>query len=296
MLNEKQKYSRCRDIPATAGIGLRQPHHQAFNEIKPEIDWVEVHSENYFEMNTPPFNNLLNVRQDYGLSLHGVGLSIGSTDPLNQHHLQQLKAIIDIFQPGLVSEHLCWVSEKNVYLQDLLPLPQTEVAIKHVVERIDQVQSTLGRKILIENVSCYLNYPHNEMPEWVFLAEVAKRSGCGILLDVNNIYINAFNHGFSAWEYIENIPKALVEEIHLAGHQQIQAGDETLLLDHHGDKVIDEVWTLYQKTLKLLGNIPTLIEWDTQLPELPVLLEEANKATSYLLSQSEWSLGAAVER
>ncbi|MDE1461170.1 DUF692 domain-containing protein [Spartinivicinus poritis] len=289
MQTEKQVFSRCRDIPATAGIGLRQPHHQAFADSKPGIDWVEVHSENYFEMNTPPFDFLLKVRENYALSLHGVGLSIGSTDPLNKSHLQQLKAIIDIFQPGLVSEHLCWVSENNVYLQDLLPLPQTEAAIKHVVERIDSVQNYLGRKILIENVSCYLNYPHNEMPEWVFLAEVAKRSGCGILLDVNNIYINAFNHKFSAWEYIENIPKQLVEEIHLAGHQQIQAGDETLLLDHHGDKVLDEVWQLYQKTLNLLGNIPTLIEWDTQLPELPVLLAEAEKANKYLKLNHEYA-------
>ncbi|WP_163834512.1 MNIO family bufferin maturase [Spartinivicinus ruber] len=289
MLLEKQVFNRCRDIPATAGIGLRQPHHQAFAETKPSIDWVEVHSENYFEMNTPPFEFLMGVRQDYALSLHGVGLSLGSTDSLNKQHLQQLKTIVEIFQPGLVSEHLCWVSENNIYLQDLLPLPQTEAVVKHVVERIDTVQNYLGRKILVENVSCYLNYPHNEMPEWAFLAEVAKRSGCGILLDINNIYINAFNHKFSAWEYIENIPKQLVEEIHLAGHQQIQAGDETLLLDHHGDKVVDEVWELYKKTLELLGNIPTLIEWDTQLPELSVLLGEAETANKYLKLNYEYA-------
>ena len=245
--------------------------------------WLEVHSENYFAEGGRAVTELDQVRQDYPLSLHGVGLSLGSTDPLNREHLAKLKAAVERFSPMLVSEHLCWVSAGNSYFHDLLPLPYTDEALEHVVARIAEVQDHLGRQILIENVSSYLEFEHSAIPEWEFLRETAARSGCGILLDVNNIHVNAVNHGFDARHYIDSIPAREVQEIHLAGHAEKRVEGVELLIDTHDRPVKDAVWELYAHALQALGPKPTLIEWDSELPELPVLLAEAIKADRLLV-------------
>lgn len=269
-------------IPARAGIGLRAPHYGAVLDTQPDIGWVEVHSENYFGSGGPPLFYLEQVRNHYLLSLHGVGLSLGSTDELNHEHLRKLKALVRRFQPGLISEHLSWGSIDGLYLNDLLPLPFTEEALCHVATRVEQTQDYLGCPILVENVSSYLRYQHSTMPEWEFLLEVAARADCGILLDVNNIYVSAHNHGFDAKTYLEAVPPARVKEIHLAGFavNRFQQGD--LLIDNHGARIAAPVWELYRKAVERLGRIPTLIEWDTDLPPLSVLIEEAYHADAIL--------------
>jgi hypothetical protein len=252
-------------------------------DSRPPMAWLEVHSENYFAEGGRAVTELDQVRQDYPLSLHGVGLSLGSTDPLNREHLAKLKAAVERFSPMLVSEHLCWVSAGNSYFHDLLPLPYTDEALEHVVARIAEVQDHLGRQILIENVSSYLEFEHSAIPEWEFLRETAARSGCGILLDVNNIHVNAVNHGFDARHYIDSIPAREVQEIHLAGHAEKRVEGVELLIDTHDRPVKDAVWELYAHALQALGPKPTLIEWDSELPELPVLLAEAIKADRLLV-------------
>ena len=265
-------------IPACAGIGLRAQHYRDVLESRPAVGWLETHSENYFGDGGPPLDYLERIRSVYPLSLHGVGLSLGSTDALNEQHLARLKALIQRFEPGLVSEHLCWGSVQGTYLNDLLPLPYTEEALEHMSSRIEQAQAFLGQRILIENVSSYLQYRHSTIPEWEFLREVASRAGCGILLDVNNIYVSACNHGFAADEYLQAIPPSLVEEIHLAGFAVNHYDEGDILIDHHGARVADAVWDLYERTIQRMGTVPTLIEWDTDIPELAVLLEEAERA------------------
>ena len=272
-------------IPAQAGIGLRAQHHHEVVETRPTTGWFEVHSENYFGDGGPPLNFLEQVRRDYPLSLHGVGLSLGSTDPLNLTHLQKLKALITRFAPGLVSEHLCWSSVGGLYLNDLLPLPYTEEALQHVSQRILQTQDYLQREILIENVSSYLQYRHSTMPEQEFLVEVAARAGCGILLDVNNIHVSAVNHDFDPLAYLRAIPVAAVREIHLAGFAVNHYDDGDMLIDHHGAPVAQPVWDLYREALRRFGPTPTLIEWDTDIPPLSVLLDEARKADALLERQ-----------
>ncbi|HKK07097.1 MAG TPA: DUF692 domain-containing protein [Gammaproteobacteria bacterium] len=265
-------------IPARAGIGLRTPHYRDVLETLPPVAWLEVHSENFFAEGGGPHAILEQVRSHYPLSLHGVGLSLGSTDALNHWHLDKLKGLITRYEPGLVSEHLCWCSVGERYLNDLLPLPYTEEALAHISERIAYVQDYLGRRILIENLSSYLQYAHSTIPEWEFLAEVAHRSGCGILLDVNNVYVNARNHGFDAEAYLSAIPVDSVEEMHLAGYED--EGD--CLIDTHGRRVDASVWLLYAKAVRRFGRVPTLIEWDTDIPALSVLLEEADKAQTIM--------------
>jgi len=265
-------------IPANAGIGLRAKHYQDILSAPPAIGWFEAHSENYFAEGGQPLYYLERIRSRYPLSLHGVGLSLGSTDPLNREHLHKLKSLIARFEPGLVSEHLSWGSVSERYLNDLLPLPYTEEALTHVARRIMQVQDFLGRQILIENVSSYLQFKQSTIPEWTFLAEIAARSGCGILLDVNNIYVSAVNHAFDPLTYLYAIPTEAVQEIHLAGFDS----NGECLIDTHGKAVCDDVWTLYRHALMHVGDVPTLIEWDTDIPALSVLLEEARKADALL--------------
>lgn len=265
-------------IPACAGVGLRAPHYAQFLERPPAIAWLEVHSENFFADGGQPHAILEQVRSRYPLSLHGVGLSLGSTDDLSGWHLDKLKGLIDRYQPGLVSEHLCWCSVGQRYLNDLLPLPYTEEALTHVCRRIDKVQDYLGRQLLIENLSSYLQFTHSTIPEWEFLAETARRSGCGILLDVNNVYVNARNHGFNAKAYLDAIPGDAVHEIHLAGYED--EGD--CLIDTHGRPVAAAVWDLYAYAVRRFGKMPTLIEWDTDIPPLTVLLDEAAKAQAIM--------------
>jgi uncharacterized protein (UPF0276 family) len=265
-------------IPIRAGIGLRAPHCREIIESRPDIGWVEVHSENYFGDGGQPHHFLERIRADYPLSLHGVGLGLGSAGPLDRDHLLKLARLIRRYDPGLVSEHLCWSTASGRHLNELLPLPYTEEALAHICARIDEAQKILGRQLLIENVSSYLQFRHSTIPEWEFLAEVSRRSGCAILLDVNNIYVNAVNHGFDPLAYLAAVHAAAVQEIHLAGF------DDTgpCLIDTHGAPVADQVWSLYSETIARLGPRPTLIEWDTDIPSLAVLLAEAAKTAQVL--------------
>lgn len=259
---------------ARAGIGLRAPHYRALLEQRPALGFLEVHSENFFGAGGQPHYFLGKARELYPLSLHGVGLSLGSVDPLSDGHLAALERLIERYEPAFVSEHLCWCSYGGRYANELLPLPCTEEALAHVCSRIARVQERLGRRILVENVSAYVRFRYSTIPEWEFFAEVHRRTGCGLLLDVNNVYVNAVNQGFSAEAYIDAVPAAAIEEIHLAGHED--TGE--CLVDTHGRAVHPAVWTLYRRAIARLGDRPTLIEWDTDLPELPVLLAEAAKA------------------
>jgi len=265
-------------IPIRTGIGLRTPHCREIVESRPDIGWVEVHSENYFCEGGQPHRFLELVRADCPLSLHGVGLGPGSAEPLDLDHLRKLGRLIDRYQPGLVSEHLCWSAAGGRHLNDLLPLPYTEEALAHVCDRIEETQRFLGRQILIENVSSYLQFRHSTIPEWEFLAEVSHRSACALLLDVNNIYVNSVNHGFDPRAYLASVPAAAVQEIHLAGFDATGA----CIIDTHGTRVADEVWALYREAIARLGPRPTLIEWDTDIPALEVLLAEASKAAQVL--------------
>ena len=268
----------ARSIPAIAGIGLRGPHQARFLNDKPAAGWLEAHSENYFAEDGIALATLERIRADYPVSLHGVGLSLGSVDPLDTGHLASLARLVDRIEPGLVSEHLSWGAVDGRHLNDLLPLPYTEEALAHVAGRIEQVQERLGRPILVENVSSYLEFTSSTMPEWEFLVEAAIRSGARILLDVNNIYVNSQNHGFTANDYIESIPVELVGEIHLAGHTVQRYDGHEILVDTHNALVCDEVWTLYDAAIARFGATPTLIEWDSELPPVEALLAEAARA------------------
>ena len=261
-----------------AGIGLRTPHYQDLLAQRPGVSFLEVHSENFFCDGGQPLRYLERFRQDYPISTHGVGLSLGSMDPLDGIHLKKLKRLVDWLDPVLVSEHLCWVGVNGRFMNDLLPLPYTEEALEHVVSRVQQVQDYLGRQILVENVSSYLEFVDSTIPEWEFVREVAQRAGCRILLDVNNIYVNAINHGFDAVTYLNAIDPGSVGEIHLAGFQD--TGE--ILIDTHGSAVSENVWKLYAHAIRRLGPVPTLIEWDTDIPALGVLLGEADKANHVL--------------
>jgi uncharacterized protein (UPF0276 family) len=265
-------------IPAAAGIGLRGPYHTQFLTDSPSVAWLEAHSENFFAADSIACSALERIRENYPLSLHGVGLSLGSAGPLDQEHLTKLGRLVDRFDPGLVSEHLSWGSAGGYHLNDLVPLPYTEEALDHVAERISQAQDFLGRQILIENVSSYIEFKDSTIPEWEFLTLVSARSGCGILLDINNIYVSSRNHGFLATDYIDAIPADRVGEIHLAGHSVQVFEDQAVLVDTHDAPVCDEVWTLFEAALRRIGPRPTLIEWDSEFPALAVLLAEAQKA------------------
>ena len=269
-------------VPPDSGIGLRAPHYQAFLADQPDVGWIEVHSENYFGEGGAPLEYLERARNHYPLSLHGVGASLGSADALNLDHLKRLKRLVDRFEPGLVSEHLCWSSIDGRYLNDLLPLPYTEEALGHVSSRIAQIQDYLGRRILIENLSSYLQYRHSVLSEWEFLAEVARRADCGILLDINNIYVSSRNHKFDALHYLNGIPIDRVQEMHLAGHTVNRYPDGEVWIDTHNAPVCDDVWALYRRALTRFGKLPTLIEWDTDLPALSVLVGEAQTVRHYM--------------
>lgn len=269
-------------VPAAAGIGLRHPHFAELTERLPPVAWIEVHGENYFSAGGPPLHYLERARARYPLSVHCVGLSLGSVDPLDEVHLDALAAVVSRFEPGLVSDHLCWSSTEGHHLHDLLPLPYTEEALAHVAARVQAVQERLGCTILVENISSYLRYRHSTMPEWEFLAALAERSGCGILLDVNNIHVSAHNHGFDPLEYLQAVPAERVAEIHLAGHAVNVVDGREIYIDDHGSQVTEEVWELYAQTLDRLGPRPVLIEWDTDVPPLDVLLSEAARAQTCL--------------
>ena len=238
------------------------------------MDWFEAISENFMDSGGKPVAILESVRRHYPVALHGVSLSIGSTDPLDWNYLNRLKALADRIEPEIVSDHLCWTSVENENLHDLLPLPFTEETIQHIAGRVQQVQDFLKRRILLENVSTYVTAKHSTMPEWEFTRAIAERSGCGILLDLNNVYVNAFNHQFDPYEYLRGIPAELVGQFHLAGHTDMGG----YLFDTHGKPVIKEVWELYRYALAQWGPVATLIEWDEDIPAWPRLAEEADHA------------------
>lgn len=265
-------------IPASAGVGLRAAHQRAFLDSRPAVAWLEVHSENYFAAGSAGHAALARIRASYPLSFHGVGLSLGSTDPLNRAHLKRLAELVDRYEPALVSEHLSWSSIGGRFVNDLLPLPATREALEHMVLRIDETQDFLGRRILIENVSSYLELGAGEMPEHCFLVELAQRTGCGVLLDVNNLYVNQCNRGVPAAAFIAALPLEIVGEIHLAGHSLHDYDGEPVVVDTHNARVCAEVWDLYRQALARFGRVPTLIEWDSELPELEVLIDEARHA------------------
>ncbi|KWF26949.1 hypothetical protein WL88_15295 [Burkholderia diffusa] len=271
-----------RPVPARAGVGLRFRHHQDAIDQRPAVAWFEVHTENY--MGGGATSQCLEaIRRDYPLSLHGVGLSLGSADGLDATHLARVRAAVRRFEPDLVSEHMSWSAVDGTYLADLLPLPMTEEALDVMCRHVDQVQTALGRIILIENPSTYLRYAHSTIPEWEFLSEVARRTGCGVLCDINNIHVSACNHGWDPQTYLAALPAAAIGEIHLAGHcvRQLENG-RTLRIDDHGSRVAPEVWALYRDALRFFGAVPTLIEWDTDVPPLETLMQEAAIAESML--------------
>jgi uncharacterized protein (UPF0276 family) len=269
-------------IPACAGIGLRGQHYEDVLTLRPAVGFFEVHSENYFGLGGTPHRYLERIRADYALSFHGVGLSLGSTDPLSRPHLARLRELIEHYQPSLVSEHLSWSSVGGRYLNDLLPLPYTEEAATHIAEHVSQLQDSLGRRILVENVSCYLEFEHSGLTEWEFVNAVAETADCGILLDINNVYVNACNHGFDAKEFLRGISRQRVAEMHLAGHTENKFDGGSILIDTHNRRVCDSVWDLYRDAVEQLGPLPTLVEWDSDLPEMPVLVDEAGIAASIL--------------
>ena len=275
-------------IPAAAGIGLRFPHHRAVLEEKPVAAWFEVHAENYMG-GGKPLMVLDAIRRDYPVALHGVGLSLGSADGLDGHHLRRLDGLTERVDPGLVSEHLAWSATGGLHFADLLPLPYTEESLDVVCRNVDTAQNFLRRRILVENASSCLRYRHSTIPEWEFLAAVAERTGCGILCDVNNIFVSACNHGFDARRYLRALPPARVGEIHLAGHQVRSFEDgRSIRIDDHGSRVSPEVWALYADAVALFGQVPTLIEWDTDVPALEVLLDEAARAQRILPVEREY--------
>jgi len=270
-----------RALPSGAGIGLRAPHVGELLATRPAVPWLEVHPENYMS-GGPALVLLEAVRREYPVSLHGVGLSLGTAEDIDARHLSRLRSLVDRLEPCLVSEHLSWSTAGGAYLNHLLPLPYTDETLGVVADHIDEVQNALGRHLLIENPSSYLRFRHSSMAEPHFLAELARRTGCGLLCDVNNIYVSAWNVGLDAGSYLDALPVQAIGEIHLAGHAANDADGRTILIDDHGSPVTAPVWKLYQRALERFGSVPTLIEWDTDIPELSVLLGEASVADRLL--------------
>lgn len=262
--------------PLGFGLGLRVPHFEHVLQHKPAVDWFEVLSENYMVAGGKPRYYLNKIREHYPLAMHGVSLSVGSTDPLDIEYLKKLKTLANEVQPAWISDHLCWTSCHNINSHDLLPLPYNEETLTHVAERIRQVQDFLGRRILIENVSSYLTYRSSEMTEWEFLAAVADQADCLILLDINNIYVSACNHGFKPESYLQHMEASRIQQFHLAGHTR--QGD--FLIDTHDQPVPDPVWALYTQALTQFGPVTTMIERDDNIPAFDELLDELGQARS----------------
>ena len=258
------------------GIGLRTKHYPQLLDGTLRADWFEVISENFMIDGGRPLAVLERARSVAPVVLHGVSLSLGSVDPLNEVYLRRLRALAQRIEPAWISDHLCWGSIGGRHAHDLLPLPFTEEAVRHVAERIARVQDVLGRRILVENVSSYVAFAHSTMPEWEFVAAIAERADCGILLDVNNVHVSARNHGFAGESYLAGIPAERVGQIHLAGHTDVG----THLLDTHDGPVVDAVWQLYEQAVARCGVVATLVEWDDHVPAADVVLAEAERARS----------------
>lgn len=278
--------TRTSPIPPRAGVGLKPEHYRDILDHAPDIGWFEIHAENYMGEGGPPHAYLTAVRERYPISLHGVGLSIGGAGPLDKEHLARLRVLADRYQPGLFSEHLAWSSHDTVYLNDLLPLPYTEDTLQRVCDHIDEVQETLQRQMLLENPSTYVAFAESTMSEVDFLREIVRRTGCGLLLDVNNVFVQATNHGFDARDYLDSFPTEHVGEIHLGGHAEDEDDDgSALLIDDHGREVADPVWTLFGHALARTGPVPTLIEWDNDVPSWQVLFAEAKRADAAIAAR-----------
>jgi uncharacterized protein (UPF0276 family) len=265
-------------IPACAGIGFRSVHHQDLVAERPAVGWIEAHTENYFHEGGAAGRALERARANYPLSLHGVGLGLGSAEGVDREHLTRVKRAMARFEPALVSEHACWGRAGGEYFNDLLPLPYTDEAVEVLARQVGEAQDFLGVQLLIENVSAYVSFEHSRLKEWEFLSAVATISGCGLLLDVNNVYVSSRNLGFDARTFIDGLPAERVGEIHLAGHAQ----SGTLLIDDHGSQVCDAVWELYRYAVNRIGAVPTLIEWDTNIPTLSTLVAESRRADAIL--------------
>ena len=265
------------------GLGLRSKHFKTILDTKPAVDWFEIISEDYMIPGGNPRYYLQKIRQDYPIVMHGVSMSLGSTDPLDKHYLQQLKDLIDWVQPAWVSDHLCWSRFNSTQMHDLLPMPYTAEAARHLAERIQQVQDFLGRQILVENVSSYANYKQSEMTEYEFISSVVTQADCLMLLDVNNIYVNHYNHGLDPLAFIAGVPADRVQQIHLAGHQNC----ETHVVDTHDHPIIDPVWDLYAIAAETFGAVSTMIERDDHIPPLEELLIELKQARR--IAEGVWS-------
>ncbi|MCK6453970.1 MAG: DUF692 domain-containing protein [Alphaproteobacteria bacterium] len=266
-----------REPPLAAGIGLRAAHHGAVMASRPSVGWMEIHAENYLGGGAPR-RVLAQVRRDLPVSVHGVGLSLGGAEGLDQAHLDRVAGLVAAIEPMLVSEHLAWSVAGGVYHNDLLPLPYTEESLGVVAGNVSRLQDRLRRRVLIENPSTYLRFDHSPIPEPAFLAALAQRTGCGILLDLNNIYVSAVNHGLDAVGYVDAIPADAVGELHLAGHHVAHEDGVTILIDDHGSSVCDAVWELHARAVRRFPDAPTLIEWDTAIPPLDRLVAEAKAA------------------
>jgi uncharacterized protein (UPF0276 family) len=270
-------------IAGLTGTSLKHEHLPAILADGEQDGFFEVHAENYMGVGGPPHDALTRIRKDYPISLHGVCMSIGGPQPLDKAHLARFKTLVDRYEPALVSEHLAWSTHGTTYFNDLLPLPYTQATLARVADHIDEVQETIGRAILLENPSTYVLFPESTMTETEYIRELVRRTGCGLLLDVNNVFVSATNHGYSALAYLADFPLEHVGEIHLAGHAE-QADDEgeLLLIDSHDCSVADAVWKLFDVVVGLYGPIPTLVEWDSNIPDWPVLKAEAAAAWAIL--------------
>ncbi|MES0871954.1 MULTISPECIES: DUF692 domain-containing protein [Pseudovibrio] len=284
-------------LPARGGVGLKADHYRTILNEKPDMGFFEIHAENYMGAGGPPHGYLEAIRRDYPLSVHGVGLSIGGADPLNKDHLARVKDVVDRYDPGLFSEHLAWSTHDTEYFNDLLPLPYTEVTLQQVVDHIDEVQTFLGRQMLLENPSAYVIFKESTYEETDFLREIVKRTGCGLLLDVNNVFVSATNSGGSPEDYVDRFPVEHVQEIHLGGHApETDELGYPLLIDAHDRKVADPVWALYARTIDRTGPQPTLIEWDANIPTWEILAYEAEQADVVIQSHIEAHANASEER
>lgn len=270
-------------LPPKVGVGFKPEHYHGMTETPGPLGFIEIHAENYMGDGGLPHAILERLRADYPLSIHGVGLSIGGAGPLDQHHLRRLKHLCDRYEPESFSEHLAWSTHEGTYLNDLLPLPYTDETLAGILRHIDEVQSTLKRQMLLENPSTYVRFPESTIPETELLRVIADRTGCGLLLDVNNVFVSSINHALDPRAYLDAFPLNHVGEIHLGGHTE-DADDEgaLLLIDAHGSPTADPVWTLYAETIAKTGPIATLIEWDNDVPTWPILCQEAERAHAIL--------------
>ncbi len=279
-------------IPPLAGVGLKAQHYRNIIDEKPSLGWFEIHPENYMGAGGPPHQYLTAIRELYPLSLHGVGMSLGSpVKRLDQDHLARFKSLIKRYEPGLISEHLAWSTHEGVFYNDLLPLPYTDETLTHVANHVNEMQDYLGRQVLIENPSAYLSYEDSPYAETEFLDQLAQKTGCGLLLDVNNIFVSANNQNYDCYEYLKAFPVQYIGEIHLGGHSEElvddgDAGIAKMLIDDHSSAVIEPVWNIYKRLLEKVGPKPSLIEWDGDIPDWATLYNEAQVADQFIAETS----------